>query len=415
MLFNIGSVHSLINKVTTLGLAIIAVCLCATTHAAEIYEVHSNARAMSLGGAYAALVSDEESLWYNPAGIARNGGFFWTIADPLVGISDPEAMTQFADLGSAATFESTLNNVYGEPIWIGGRAKSSVIVPYFAAAYFYDVDGSIIVDNPVSPTMDTRYISDTGIAIGSGWSIGGLLQMGFAIKYIDRTGSIDTWDAATIASIVGGVQTPDVIFDSFSATQGTGYSLDYGMNLSLPGWVQPTVSFVWKNIGDTKFRPAAGEPAPPSAEDDMTIGGSLLVDLPLVSIAPVLEIRHLNEGTEPIMKKVHMGLELGLPLVDLRVGLYQGYYTAGLGLGLGFFDIEAATWGTELGGYPGQFESRRYMVQMTMRFGFDFGLGSGAGSGSSASGGGSGSSSGKGGSGGSGSSRFGGRKLKQRR
>lgn len=349
----------------------------------EYYESHINARAMGMGGAFAAIVDTEESLWYNPAGIAKNSGLYVTFADPHVGISNPDSITNLADLADATTFSATLDKLYGDPLWVGGGAKASVMAPFFAAGYFYDVDTSIVIDNPVNPSMEVSYITDTGYALGTAWSIGGIFQMGFAAKYITRTGVRKTWGAQTIADIISGGSSPDVIFDEISGTTGTGYGLDMGVNFTFPTIVRPTISFVWKDIGNTKFRAATGEPNPPTEPQDMTVGIGLMLDVPFLSIAPVLEVRHLNDSDEQITKKVHLGLELGLPLLTLRAGLYQGYYTAGAGFNLGLIEIDAATWGTEIGGHPGQLESRRYLVQATIRLGFDVGGGPGGSSGSS--------------------------------
>ena len=380
-------------------------------HAGELFEVHSNARAMGMGGAFSALVEDEESLWYNPAGIAKNGGIFWTIADPKVGLTDPTtALGIFSDLGSQSTFESALTDLGNAPIWIGASAKTSLIMPFFAAAYFYDVDVSMLSENPVSPSLTTNYIMDTGVALGTGWTMGGMLQVGFAAKYITRSGVRKDWGTQEIADIIAGTSSPDVIFDSFTQTTGVGYGFDFGMNIIVPTMVQPTVSFVWKNVGNTTFRAGLGEEAPPTEMQDMLVGASLLIDLPLIQIAPALEVRHLNDGDVQIGNKIHMGVEMGLPLIDLRAGLYQGYYTYGVGLNLGILKIDAASWGVELGGYPGQFESRRYMVQASINIGFDMGFGTGGSNGNSAS------SSGEGGKSGSGGGLFSGRrKMKQRR
>lgn len=342
-------------------------------HATELFETHSNARAMGMGGAFVTLVEDDESLWYNPAGIANNGGVYWTIVDPRVGLSDPTVLTTLTNLTDPLLFASTLDTLYGEPIWLGASAKTAFMAPYFAAAYYYDVDASILVDNPVSPTLETNYITDTGYAFGMGFGFGSVMQMGFAAKYVQRTGVRKTWGTQTIADIVAGNSSPNVIFDSFSAAQGVGYAFDYGLNLTAPTPVQPTLSFVWKNIGNTRFRPSLGSQAPPTEIQDMVVGGSLKLDFPIVNITPTFEVRQIDNADAQIGQKLHMGVEIGLPLIDIRAGLYQGYYSYGVGLNLGVLQIDAATWGTELGGYQGQLESRRYMVQATIRMGFDFG------------------------------------------
>lgn len=351
--------------------------------AVELFEPHISARAMGLGGAYSALVEDDESLWYNPAGLAKNSGFYWTIADPHAGVSNANALTSLSDLQSATTFQSTLDGLYGEPIWIGLGGKTSFQMPFFAASYFYDVDTSIIVDNPVSPTLTTNFVTDQGYALGTGWSVGGILQMGFAAKYITRTGLRKDWGTQTIADISSGNSTPSVIFDTIADTTGTGYALDYGMNITFPSPIQPTLSFVWKNMGNTKFRVDQGATAPPTEMQNMTLGGALLVDLFFVHVAPTVEFRHIDDTDIQLGKKLHLGLEVGVPFMDFRVGLYQGYYTLGFGLDLGILKIDAATWGTELGGYPGQFEDRRYMVQAILKIGFDIGGGGSGGGGSS--------------------------------
>ena len=43
----------------------------------------------------------------------------------------------------------------------------------------------------------------------------------------------------------------------------------------------------------------------------------------------------------------------------------------GFGLDLSFIQLDLATYGVELGEYPGQKEDRRYLVQLTMELGFD--------------------------------------------
>jgi hypothetical protein len=103
----------------------------------------------------------------------------------------------------------------------------------------------------------------------------------------------------------------------------------------------------------------------------------------LIDITPALDYRYANRTDIELGKKIHAGVEVALPLLTLRAGLNQGYYTAGVGLNLGLIHVDAATYGVELGAYPGQQEDRRYVAQFTFQLGFDpgrFGLG-GSGSG----------------------------------
>ena len=58
-------------------------------------------------------------------------------------------------------------------------------------------------------------------------------------------------------------------------------------------------------------------------------------------------------------------------MIDARAGLNQGYYTLGVGADLGFLRVDAATYGVELGVYPGQLEDRRYILQISTKLGFN--------------------------------------------
>jgi hypothetical protein len=360
----------------------------------QIFDTHLNARALGMGGAYNAVVDDEESLWFNPAGIAKNTGFYWTILDPKVAVSDPSAYSTLQNLQSSNSFQSALSSLYGDPLFVAANAKTAIIMPYFAAAYYYDLAGSVLVNNPVNPTLSVDYILDQGVALGTGFTVGEIMQFGLATRYINRQGVNEDFGAATVANVITGNSSPSTIFNNLK-NSGTGYALDLGTNVTLPGPVRPTFSFVWKNVGNTNFRSAAGTTPPPTDEQDMQIGASLDVSAPFIHILPALEIRDLNDSTIQITDKIFMGVELGLPLIDLRAGLYQGYFSYGFGFNLGVIDIEAASWGAEVGGYPGQIESRRYMAQAVLRLGFDL---FGGGSSSSSSGKSNSSSSSSGGS-----------------
>jgi hypothetical protein len=70
-------------------------------------------------------------------------------------------------------------------------------------------------------------------------------------------------------------------------------------------------------------------------------------------------------------KKINLGLELSWPIIDVRGGFQQGYLSYGVGCDIWLFRLDLASYGVELGEYPGQLEDRRYMLQMTFDFGVD--------------------------------------------
>src|SRR5690606_38342194 len=122
-----------------------------SAYAAELYETHTNARALGMGNAYAPIVNDDESLFYNPAGLAKNSGFILTIMDPRAGLNTldvTELSDRFSDLSDDATFNQAISDMYGEPIWFTAGAKSAFIAPYFAVAVYLDANVNISIQNP---------------------------------------------------------------------------------------------------------------------------------------------------------------------------------------------------------------------------------------------------------------------------
>jgi hypothetical protein len=357
---------------------------------------------MGMGNAYTTIVNDDESLFYNPAGIGKNSAFVWTIFDLRAGLNDLDAMSNLADLADESTFNTAMSNLYGNPIWTNVGLKTSFMMPYFGAAYFYDVEVGMLAQNPAATQLDINLILDTGVAVGGGFSAG-FFQMGLVGRRIERTGFRGAFGPGDIATIVNGAS-PDNIFDNIQA-KGLGYGVDFGMNISIPAPISPTFSFVWKDIGDTSFRSSiVADPLPPKQEQEMIFGVGIETSFPLITLAATADFKHLENNDEQIPKKMHLGIELGLPLIDLRAGLHQGYLSYGIGVSLGLLQIDAASYGVELGEYAGQIEDRRMLVQASVKIGFDpdigFTTGSKGGGSSSASGG-----SGPGGTGSRGSSR----------
>ncbi|MEO0337297.1 MAG: hypothetical protein AAF202_12950, partial [Pseudomonadota bacterium] len=225
--------------------------------------------------------------------------------------------------------------------------------------------------------------NDFAYTLGAALPLGPLAEIGFVGKYIQRTGSRVPFGPSFIASL-----DPDTIAENVQS-RGTGYALDIGANVSIPGPVKVALSGVWRNVGETVFTPDnPDDAAPPTDPNELVAGAGVEVNALLVDVRLAADFRHLNRTDVQLGKKMHLGAEVSLPLIDLRAGFHQGYYTAGAGVKLGLFRLDAATWGVELGDYPGQREDRRYAIQATLELGFDANL-SFIGGGSGGSGGGS--------------------------
>ncbi|MCB9025074.1 MAG: hypothetical protein H6625_02045 [Bdellovibrionaceae bacterium] len=338
--------------------------------AQELFHTNTSVRALGMGNAYVAVVNDIDSMFYNPAGFAQNSQFNWTIMDPKIGVGGVESVQKLSNLQSSGGFASTLRELYGEKVYVNVGAKTAIVTPWFAAALYDNIDTSLRINNPAVPEIDANIVNDLGVGLGFGFSILPGFQMGMTFKRITRTGSRFTLGSSLIGSL-----DPEAIKDEVMRT-GLGYSTDLGFNIAPNlGVVEPVISFVWKDLGVTSFRPTEdGGLAPPSDKDNMIFGFALILDVGLVHLIPSFEYQYINDSDIQIGKKINLGLEVGLPLLNLRGGFHQGYYTLGVGVNLGLLRIDAASYGVELGAYPGQLEDRRYILQLTMELGFDANL-----------------------------------------
>jgi hypothetical protein len=326
-------------------------------------------RGLGMGGAYVAVVDTVDALYYNPGALARIGSANWLIADPRLGLGNLDTLSTLADLQGGGNLATILDGLYGEPTWAGAGARSAIGTTYLAAGLLYDYYVNMEVRNPPFPEIDLTYLNDQVYSVGLGFPvIPGVLFAGGTIKAVRRVGTSQVFSGSTLGSL-------DTSAITAAIEQGSiGYGFDFGMNLSIPSpMVSPTFAMVWQNVGGMAFKAKDSTARIPNERDNVTLGAALDFNLPVISFTPAIEIRHLTDSDSPITKKLHLGIEVGMPVIDLRAGFYQGYYSLGVGLGLGPAQLELATWGVELGEYPGQLEDRRYALQVV--FEIDVGTG----------------------------------------
>lgn len=337
------------------------------TQAAELYNRNLSIRALGMGNAYTAVVRDIDSVYYNPAGLSYVNGFNLTLLKLRAGINDLDVVTDIQDLTDSDNLEDVLRNFYGRPLSVNVGATVGLLVHGFAFVAYDSLNVSADLSNPALPDFQLDYINDMGFASGVGFElIPGIMRLGIVGKRISRLGASETISVDTLASLE-----TDELEDRLK-NEGVGYAMDAGLNFSIPSPLSPTISVVMRDIGNTKFSHIDGEEAPPTDKSELIVGAAMELSIPGVSITPAIDFRYLTDDREIALgKKINFGVEIGLPLIDLRGGFHQGYYTAGASFNMGLAKIDAATYGVELGEYPGQHEDRRYMIEMTIDFGWD--------------------------------------------
>lgn len=327
----------------------------------------SSARALAMGNAFTAVADDSDAIFYNPSMLAKVDGVHWTIMDPHVGVGPTNvgALTGLSNSSSSSGISSMINPLYGKNLWAGGGGKSSIWLPYLGVAAYANTEAGILASSPPNPRLNMNYFFDYGGAVGMALPIiPSIFATGLTVRSINRTGTTNTIGPSALTS--GNTDN----FNSILKSRGNAYAVDFGTMISVPGPISPTLSFVYRDLGVTTFSHDEGAGAPPPVLPEMIIGGSVRFKVPLLEITPAIDYRYVGQNVATGMN-LNLGLEISLPFIDLRGGMSQGYYTAGAGLDLGLIRADVATWGVELGAYPGQMVDRRYMAEITIQLGFD--------------------------------------------
>lgn len=333
----------------------------------EIPEEAISVNALGMGNAYLAHARGHDAIFYNPAGLAKLTGFEWRLMGLNMGLNGLDSYEEYADLvDNSDDLPSVLNTLYGRPIWARTDFQTSLSFGSVIVGAYARANLGFTLTNPALPNLNSNYFAD--YAVFAGWGtevIPSYLDMGFVVKRVRRYAGGSDIGASTIAYLDS-----DILEDSIQR-QGTGFGADFGAKLKFPTPWNPSINFAWQDVGDTSYSLDANTPPPANSKDRMHVGVGFERDFMGIVLRPALDYRYLNSSNIQVNKQIHAGVEVELPLILLRGGFNQGYYTAGLSVDVWVLRIDAATYGVELGEYAGQQEDRRYILQISADFGFD--------------------------------------------
>lgn len=332
---------------------------------AELMQPFRPISAMGMGGVYIPFPDAHDAVIVNPSALKWVSGIHLDAAEIGLGVNN-DAISLYDELQNISQPQD-YEILFGRPIWLGVSGKASLALPYFGAAGYLSAFASTTLDNPAYPDLNVTYIKDQVMTAGFALPIAPLTSLGVSLKQINRLGGNEDISLGILAN---GADL-DGILDQFQ-DQGVGYGLDLALMTRIEApFFQPTLTMVWHDVGFTNFSRTAGSAAPDVQRDNLIFGAGGLLDLPGLDLRAGIEYRHITLGGEPLGKKVHVGAELSLPLIDLRIGANQGYTTYGVGIDLFLMRLDVAMTTEELGVYPGQDPQKRYMAGLSMSLSFD--------------------------------------------
>ena len=369
----------------------------ATRYSGVIHQHYQAPRALGMGNAFVAVANDYSALFYNPAGLALveendlNMSFDLAgslkFADLLSDIDKAKA-TPGSDSDKQDAVVATLEKYYGERLSIRfGSPQAIWARPGWAIGVIpFDLTMRTSVHSTVGPSIQTSVHLDTTVAYGYGERLKefnyGKLYWGVTGKAVHRGYFSQNVNFLELAA------DPNVVSDS-DLTSGMTVDADLGLIWkpdipesgvwSLLEYTRPSFGLVVRNILEMGFQSSGlvGEDNQTSPEKMYrTIDLGTRWEYPSFWIfggRGVMDFRDILHPEYSFMKGLHLGFEFDWTVASwwkgqYRVGLSQGFFTAGFSAMFTFFNLDLVTYAENMGTDSTPIENRYVMAKFNLNF-----------------------------------------------
>jgi hypothetical protein len=342
--------------------------------AKEYPTLYRGVRPLGMGGAFTAVADDENALFYNPAGLAETDelvGVDVTIPLPVPLIEVSENSVDFyndiqdTDMNDTGEVTALLKDYVGKHqhlrigLFPNARFKIANVGAQIGALAQATVDMDI--HNPVWPEVHIDVVADYGLLVGGGMKLPFAgLSAGATLKALTRNSLNEVYTPTDIAAD----DFNDEMNDDMKS--GSGFSADLGLMYDIPylSSYNPKVALVVQNVPEMSMGDAK--------EIKTQINAGVAVEKSFVAFTVIGALDYMDIGNaigedDDIPKRIHLGAEVKLPaILAVRVGLNQGYMTAGATLDIWIIKLDFVTYAEEVGAHAGQREDRRYAGQIVI-------------------------------------------------
>ena len=367
----------------------------------SIHESYISTRAKGMGGAFAAVADDYNSMFYNPAALARvKEGNLHMFLRGAIDSKYPDFLKDLDTASNAVDEEQAIadlltenygNNYYSRIPTIGAMW----VRPNWGIAILpADLTIDLGIHQQIGPAISVNAYLDTTLAYSYArnvkWGQKGELSVGATAKLINRVQASESVGIAQLAS-------DQEIFDQDSANEGLFGDVDLGFLytpkindksfFSFLKYSKPSFAFVTRNMLDMDPVSNLGLIAEDSndaykMQRRIDLGSKWkLPDFWVFDPKFAWDIRNILHENWTFQKGNHVGFELGWKMYSWwrgywSVGLHQWAFdfgdlenwTFGFGAELGWFQIDLATWQEDVGTDSIDIRGRRYMVELSLDF-----------------------------------------------
>lgn len=364
----------------------------------RIHHQYQSPRALGMGDAFVAVANDYTALFYNPAGLARRTEGQMNLSFGLGGTSsfsktaeelDKAQKTPGGESAQQQAIIDVINKNAGNTYGVRVEGPNAIWVrPNWGVAFIpADVSVQLDLHNQVGPAINATVYADSTLAYGYGgdldWIADSRLSWGVTAKLVNRgfaSKSISAIEAAVDSSLV---RTEDL---------KEGYTVDADLGMlwtpnipeegifSLFSLARPTFGVVVRNVAELGFGQSmqlinkTKTEAPEKLYRVVDIGTRWEYPTAWIfSGRGTLDVRDIGHPLFNARKGVHAGFEFDWTVATwwkghYNVGINQGFWTAGVGAQLGWFNLEVVSYADDVGTYNTPKESRNYMARLNLDF-----------------------------------------------
>ncbi len=350
--------------------------------ASEVPHLMVSPRAILSGDAYTANSEDAYTLFYNPAALGRNGlaGIGLYPINPAFGITNPiEELDLLTDFPT--TPETITQRLMGIPMYLHVGAAPTLKFGPFALSFFYNLHTNIMMQDATHPTMSIDYHQDRGFIMGYAHSFGtgGIRQkdgsrttgyrtsLGLAVKKLNRQALEEDFPVfgPGLYSILMSADGISNIREDLGYSKGEAWGWDVGAeHVISSSWYQLSFGVSLLDISDTEFKVTEGTEVP-SQPMIMATGVSWKQNFKIVDYTLSLDIKPVLQAMD-LMRKVHLGLDIGLPFIRLLGGLSEGYLSYGVAIKVWPITLMLGLYGVEVGNTYQEEEAARAIIYLSL-------------------------------------------------
>ncbi len=359
---------------------------------AIIHHLHQSPRAMGMGDAYVAIANDYSAIFYNPAGLARREDETETNLNmDFTGSSNFQSFMN--DISAAGGDETqvieVLNRYNGDAFSLRlAPLNGAYVAPKWGIAFTpLDFSMRMMMHAGFGPTIKTTVYADSTLAISYGDDVRdqyhGRLSWGVTGKFVNRA-YMDKFIISTEIASDPNIISPDDLVEGYTIDADIGLLYTPAFKAEVFDWLQyvrPTFGLVIRNVAESGFKNSLKlynrneqTEQPEKLYRVIDIGSKWeYPSVFLFSGRGVLDVRDILHPEFSMKKGLHLGFEFDWVVSNwwkgaYRIGMSQGYLTAGISAKLSTFSMDLVTFAEDIGTYTVAKESRQYLLRLNLNF-----------------------------------------------